>query len=91
MNDSLKFKIELDVIYPIRRTIAKSFKSLKILRQWAKRNDIYSSIYIFEVREYILTNEGYQRFVVFGNTIVSLSELVKITTNLIKSEELKSS
>ena len=85
------FKLELDVTYPIPRTIAKYFKSLKTLRQWKKRNDIDNNILFFEAREYILIGSRYERFHVFFNKIVPLSELISVTTELIKSEESKTS
>ena len=85
------FKLELDIAYPISRTVSKCFKSLKTLRQYDKRNDFDNALVVLEKREYILTASGYERFHVFFNRIVPLSELIKITTELIKSEESKSS
>ena len=85
------FKLELDVVYPISRTVSKYFKTLKTLRQYDKRNDFDNALVVLEKREYILTDSGYERFYVFFNRIVPLSELIKITTGLIKSEESKSS
>ena len=49
------FKLELDITYPIPRTITKTFNSLKTLRQWENRNDIDNIITVFEKREYILS------------------------------------
>lgn len=85
------FKLELEVTYPIPRTITKYFNSLKVLRQWEKRNDPESSLTVLETRKYMLSDKGYERFHVFGNTIVPLSELIQITTSLLKNEESKSS
>lgn len=89
--NEVMFKMELDVTYPIPRTITKHFNSLKVLRQWEKRNDPDGSLTILETRKYILTDKGYERYHVFGNTIVPLSKLIQITTFLIKNEESKSS
>ena len=66
------FKLELDIAYPQIFIASKYFNSLKILNQWIKRNNSFS---IFGYRKYILTDNGYERFEIFGNTIVTLSEL----------------
>ena len=89
--ENLLFKLELDVTCPIPRTRTKYFKSLKTLRQWKNRNDVDNNITIFEAREYILVGSRYERFHIFFNKVVPLSELITVTTGLIKSEESKSS
>ena len=38
--ENIKFKMEIDVLVPIPRTVTRDFTSLKHLRQWQKRNDI---------------------------------------------------
>ena len=37
--ENIKFKMEIDVLVPIPRTVTRDFTSLKHLRQWQKRND----------------------------------------------------
>lgn len=32
------YKLEIDVIAPVSRTVTKPFKTLKILRQWQQRD-----------------------------------------------------
>jgi hypothetical protein len=75
--DQYSFKLEIDIITPIPRTITKSFRSLKVLRQWQKRTDIDNNIYILGHREYMLNpvTHQWERFTVFGTTIVLFSEL----------------
>lgn len=36
----MKFKLEMDVITPIPRTITRKFSSLRHMRQWKNRNEI---------------------------------------------------
>ena len=38
--ENIKFKMEIDVLVPIPRTVTRDFTSLKHLRQWQKRNAI---------------------------------------------------
>ncbi len=38
----MKFKLEMDVITPIPRTITRKFSSLRHMRQWKNRNEIDS-------------------------------------------------
>ncbi|NDV83393.1 hypothetical protein D0T87_15580 [Bacteroides sp. 51] len=83
-----KFKLELDMAYPHIGIFSKYFNSLKSLKQWLKRNK-NSLFTCIETREYIFTNNGYERFYIFGNTLVPLSELSKITSDIIKNEEDK--
>lgn len=45
--ENIKFKMEIDVLVPIPRTVTRDFTSLKHLRQWQKRNDIDGSLYCF--------------------------------------------
>ena len=35
--ENIKFKMEIDVLVPIPRTVTRDFTSLKHLRQWQKR------------------------------------------------------
>ena len=42
--ENIKFKMEIDVLVPIPRTVTRDFTSLKHLRQWQKRNDIDGSL-----------------------------------------------
>jgi hypothetical protein len=86
-----KFRLELDVTYPISRIITKDFNSLKVLRQWIKRNNIDNTLEVLEYREYIFNGKSFERFVIFGKTIVLLSDLIDTTTKLIKNEEQKAS
>ena len=53
--ENIKFKMEIDVLVPIPRTVTRDFTSLKHLRQWQKRNDIDGSLYCFAHREYCST------------------------------------
>ena len=78
------FKLELDIAYPQIFIASKYFNSLKILNQWIKRNNSFS---IFGYRKYILTDNGYERFEIFGNTIVTLSELKEVVSKIEKSEQ----
>lgn len=75
--EQYSFKLEIDVISPISRTVTKPFRSLKVLRQWQKRTDIDNNIYILGHREYMRNpvTHQWERFTVFGTTIVLFSEL----------------
>lgn len=84
MDKEYLFKLELDIAYPQICIISKYFHSLKILNQWLKRNNSFS---IFDHRKYILTDNGYERFEIFGNTIVTLSELKEAVRKIEKSEQ----
>jgi hypothetical protein len=75
--DQYPYKLEIDVIAPVSRTVTKPFWALKVLRQWQKRSDIDNNIYILGYREYMLNpvTHLWERFTVFGTTIVLFSEL----------------
>lgn len=87
--DQYSFKLELDVISPIPRTVTKPFRSLKVLRQWQQRADIDNNIYILGYREYKLNpvTHQWERFTVFGTTIVLFSELEREYYRLRKNKE----
>lgn len=78
------FRLELDIAYPQICIASKYFKSLKILNQWLKRNNSFST---FGHRKYILTENGYERFEIFGNTIVTLSQLKEVVSKIEKSQQ----
>ena len=40
----MKFKLEMDVITPIPRTITRKFSSLRHMRQWKNRKEIDSCL-----------------------------------------------
>ena len=48
MSTEYLFKPEFDITYPFFRTQTKNFKSLKVLRQWQKRNEIDNSFVVFK-------------------------------------------
>jgi len=54
------FKLEIDIITPVSRTVTKPFKTLKVLRQWQQRADIDNNIYILGYREYMLNPVTHQ-------------------------------
>jgi ubiquinone/menaquinone biosynthesis C-methylase UbiE len=85
------FKLEIEVITPILRVVTKSFTSLKVMRQWQKRNDLDNALWCLEYKEYIFKNDQWEPFVVFGKQIVTLSELHKTMKKLTKSEDFNSS
>ena len=65
--ENIKFKMEINVLVPIPRTVTRDFTSLKHLRQWQKRNDIDGSLYYFAHREYLLNEKGeWEQFTVIG-------------------------
>lgn len=43
--ENIKFKMEIDVLVPIPRTVTRDFTSLKHLRQWQKRNRWFSLLF----------------------------------------------
>jgi hypothetical protein len=83
-NERSLFKLELDIAYPQACIASKYFNELKSLNQWLKRND---SVSIFGYRKYMLTGTGYERFEIFGNTVVPLSELKEVIRKIEKSEQ----
>ncbi len=77
--ENIKFKMEIDVLVPIPRTVTRGFTSLKHLRQWQKRNDIDGSLYCFVHREYLLNEKGeWEQFTVIGKQIVTIGELERL-------------
>lgn len=48
----MKFKLEMDVITPIPRTITRKFSSLRHMRQWKNRNEIDSCLWCVNSRTY---------------------------------------
>ena len=71
--ENIKFKMEIDVLVPIPRTVTRDFTSLKHLRQWQKRNDIDGSLYCFAHREYLLNEKGeWEQFTVIGKQVVTI-------------------
>lgn len=76
--ENIKFKMEIDVLVPIPRTVTRDFTSLKHLRQWQKRNDIDGSLYCFAHREYLLNEKGeWEQFTVIGKQVVTIGETGK--------------
>jgi hypothetical protein len=78
------FKLEIEVITPILRTVTKPFASLKVMRQWLKRNDLKSALWCLGYKKYIMKNGQWEPFVVFGKKIVTLSELCNAVKELTK-------
>ena len=77
--ENIKFKMEIDVLVSIPRTVTGSFTSLKHLHQWQKRNDIDGSLYCFVHREYLLNEKGeWEQFTVIGKQVVTIGELEKL-------------
>ena len=77
--ENIKFKMEIDVLVPIPRTVTRDFTSLKHLRQWQKRNDIDGSLYCFAHREYLLNEKGeWEQFTVIGKQVVTIGELERL-------------
>jgi hypothetical protein len=91
MNEQSLFKLELDVITPVPRTVTKHLKTLKVLRQWQKRSELDKNFYVLEYREYMFNDSlgQWERFAIFGTTLVPLSELKDEANKLYKSEESK--
>lgn len=90
MESEYIFKLRIDVTLPIPRTITRNFKSLKSLRQWQQRKDIDNNIYMLAYREYTInekTNQ-WERFTVFGKSLVLFSDLEKEYKRLNTNEEL---
>ena len=89
--ENIKFKMEIDVLVPIPRTVTRDFTSLKHLRQWQKRNDIDGSLYCFAHREYLLNEKGeWEQFTVIGKQVKWLntySSSVLELTVLIRSKQ----
>lgn len=81
------FRLEIEITTPILRIVTKSFKSLKIMRQWQKRNDLDNVLWCLEYKEHIFKNGQWEPFVVFGKQIVTLSELHK-TIEKLKTKEV---
>jgi hypothetical protein len=78
------FRLEIEITTPILRIVTKSFKSLKIMRQWQKRNDLDNALWCLEYKEYIFKNNQWEPFVVFGKQIVTLSKLYETIEKLTK-------
>jgi len=86
--NNIKFKLEIDTFNPVPCTVTKYFKSLKILRQWQKRNNLENQFFVLGYREYVLNKESkWERFVIFGTNLVLISELIDNVDLIIKSEE----
>lgn len=90
MNTKYIFKLRIDVISPVPRTITRNFKSLKSMRQWQQRKDINNNPYMLAYREYTInqTSNEWERFVVFGKSLVLFSEIKREYERLNTDEEL---
>lgn len=90
MNNGYIFKLRIDVTSPIPRTITRNFKSLKSLRQWQQRKNIDNNIYMLAYREYMFNpnTQKWERFTVFGKSLVLFSDLEKEYNRLNTNEEL---
>jgi hypothetical protein len=53
MMESRECRLEMEITYPIHRIVFKSFHSLKVMRQWIKRNDLENNIGCLGYKEYI--------------------------------------
>jgi hypothetical protein len=84
MEKNDKFKLDIEIIYPCLRVVSKYFASLKVMRQWQKRNDLDHSIVCFGYKEFIFINEQLERFTIIGKRIVTLSELYALVHKLEK-------
>lgn len=72
----MKFKLEMDVITPIPRTITRKFSSLRHMRQWKNRNEIDSCLWCVNSRTYTRNEKGeWEQFTIFGKQIVLKSEM----------------
>lgn len=72
----MKFKLEMDVITPIPRTITRKFSSLRHMRQWKNRNEIDSCLWCVNCRTYTRNEKGeWEQFTIFGKQIVLKSEM----------------
>ena len=72
----MKFKLEMDVITPIPRTITRKFSSLRHMRQWKNRNEIDSCLWCVNSRTYTRNEKGeWEQFTIFGKQIVLQSEM----------------
>ena len=90
MNTEYIFKLRIDVTSPVPRTITRNFKSLKSMRQWQQRKDIDNNIYMLAYREYTINEQTkqWERFTVFGKSLVLFSELEREYQRLMTNEEL---
>lgn len=72
----IKFKLEMDIIIPIPRTVTREFSSLRHLRQWKNRNSIDCCYWCINYRTYTRNSEGeWELFTIFGKQIVLKSEM----------------
>lgn len=72
----MKFKLEMDVITPIPRTITRKFSSLRHMRQWKNRNEIDRCLWCVNSRTYTRNEIGeWEQFAIFGKHIVLKSEM----------------
>ena len=72
----MKFKLEMDVITPIPRTITRKFSSLRHMRQWKNRNEIDNCLWCVNSRTYTRNEKGeWEQFTIFGKQIVLKSEM----------------
>jgi hypothetical protein len=90
MDKEYIFKLRIDVTSPVPRTITRNFKSLKSMRQWQQRKDIENNIYMLAYREYTINEQTkkWERFIVFGKSVVLFSELEREYQRLKRHEEL---
>lgn len=90
MDEQYIFKLRIDVTNPIPRTITRNFKSLKSMRQWQQRKGIDDNIYMLAYREYTINKKTnlWERFTVFGKSLVLFSDLEKEYKRLNTNEEL---
>ena len=82
-----KFRLDIEVITGERTTIMvkKYFTTLKVMRQWQKRNELDRNIFCFGYKELTKNKEGnWEYFTVTGKKILTISHLKKIIRDLEK-------
>jgi hypothetical protein len=80
-----KFRLDIEIVYPFHTTVCKYFNTLKIMRQWQKRNDLDRNIYTFGYKELTKNKEEqWELFTVISKKILTVSQLKKIIHDLEK-------
>jgi hypothetical protein len=80
-----KFRLDIEIVYPFHTIVRKYFNTLKIMRQWQKRNDLDHNIYAFGYKELTKNKDGqWELFTVTGKKMLTVSQLKNILHDLEK-------
>jgi hypothetical protein len=81
-----KFRLDIEVSDGVNTFVVKKyFTTLKVMRQWQKRNDLDNNFFCFDYKELTKNKAGeWEYFTVIGKKILLISQLKNIIHKLEK-------